>query len=62
MATECELCRGREHGDCSDECRYFAATATAGEMEAARRAHADWVPRRSREWLGPTGHESEDAA
>lgn len=58
--TECEVCRGREFGDFSDECRYFAETATDGELEAARR---DWKPSQTPQaWLGPTGHESEDAA
>lgn len=25
--AECQRCRGREHGDCSDQCRYWGATA-----------------------------------
>ncbi len=32
--AECRRCRGREHGDCSDECRHWALTASDGERVA----------------------------
>ena len=38
---ECARCRGRECGDCSDECGYFRRTASKAEIEEAARIDAD---------------------
>jgi hypothetical protein len=53
--AECARCRGREMGDCSDQCCYFRPTASAAELEELQRRRATWTPRcrRSRGWLGP---------
>ena len=40
---ECARCRGRECGDCSDECGYFRRTASKAEIEEAARIDADWT-------------------
>jgi hypothetical protein len=40
--AECARCRGRECGDCSDECRYWQLTASASEREILDRA-SEWT-------------------
>ena len=41
---ECARCRGRECGDCSDECGYFRRTASKAEIEEAARIDANFRP------------------
>lgn len=31
----CTRCQGRRYGDCSSDCKYFLATATPSELDAA---------------------------
>lgn len=35
--AECDRCKGRTFGDCSDQCRYWGLTCTAAEREAAQK-------------------------
>jgi len=60
---ECARCRGRECGDCSDECGYFRRTASKAEIEEAARIDADCTRqelarRRSNTLLGLRGIEA----
>jgi hypothetical protein len=48
---ECAACQGRAHGDCSDECRYWLATATEAEIEEAIGARCEAKPK-ARPWAG----------
>jgi len=50
---ECARCQGRQFKDCSDQCRYFWATATESEKEESRRHSANVKPRIGRPWEGP---------
>lgn len=54
---ECARCQGREHGDCSFQCRYFLETASEAELEEFKRQGATFVPGKSRLWGGPRGTE-----
>lgn len=64
---ECAMCRGREHGECSHDCRWSSLTATAAEQRAelARiesELRGDVAPRSGRGWLGPISHNQEEDA
>lgn len=48
---ECAICRGRENRDCATDCKYFFATATEGEIEAAARGDEKYS-RKRRNWTG----------
>jgi len=50
---ECQRCRARERGTCSDECRFWPFTATDSEREQSARRGANMRPRTKREWTGP---------
>ncbi len=49
--AECARLRCRNYGDCNPACRYFFATATEGEIEAAKRADEKYR-KPSRGWEG----------
>ena len=53
--AECRRCQGRRYGDCSDQCAFWALTASPGELEEVRRVGATWKPwntMRPVEWAG----------
>jgi hypothetical protein len=54
-STECRTCQGRVHGDCSDQCRYYPATAQEVDNSSLAASESGWVPTRWRLWEGPTG-------
>ena len=50
---ECDICRGREFGDCNEYCQFFDVTATEREKEeAARPPVAKYRKKIKRGWLG----------
>jgi hypothetical protein len=60
---QCEECQGREQFDCGgDQCRWWALTATPGELEADQRSEIKYRPQSVREWIGATKSGPEDGA
>ncbi len=49
---ECASCQGRKYGDCSDGCLYFRITATASELEEAKRGDTSFKARGFHSWAG----------
>lgn len=54
-SQECARCKGREHGDCSNQCFFFFSsnTASPNEQEVAQRKD-EYYLHSARAWSGPT--------